>query len=108
MAKKQKNNLYLDIIINLYNKAKIKIMILIKIIKLLKSKWIFKMPKKSDILIFDRVTEKAGFARIIFKKKKELNLTMPIVDILNKIIFEKESPKDCFADILIEGDNRDT
>ena len=27
------------------------------------------MPKKSDILIFDRVTERAGFARIIFKKK---------------------------------------
>ena len=69
MAKIQKNNLYLDLIINLYNKAKIKIMILIKIVKLLKSKWIFKMPKKSDILIFDRVTEKAGFTGIIFKKK---------------------------------------
>ena len=27
------------------------------------------MPKKSDILIFDRVTEKSGFAKIIFKKK---------------------------------------
>ena len=69
MAKIQKNNLYLDLIINLYNKAKIEIMIVIKIIKLLKSRWIFKMPKKSDILIFDRVTEKAGFTEIIFKKK---------------------------------------
>ena len=66
------------------------------------------MDVETSLKKVNQVVEGIGTLEIIFKKKKELNLTMPIVDILNKIIFEKESPKDCFADILIEGDNRDT
>ena len=66
------------------------------------------MDVEASLKKVNQVVEGIGTLEIIFKKKKELNLTMPIVDILNKIIFEKENPKDCFADILIEGDNKDT
>ena len=66
------------------------------------------MDVEASLKKVNQVVEGIGTLEIIFKKKEELNLTMPIVDILNKIIFEKENPKDCFADILIEGDNRDT
>ena len=45
---------------------------------------------------------------MVFKKKNELNLTMPIIDILYRIIFEEGNAQDCFADILIEGDNIDS
>ena len=38
-------------------------------LKLIKIKWIFKKLNKKDILIYDRMTEERGFARILFSKK---------------------------------------
>ena len=38
-------------------------------LKLIKIKLIFRKPNKKDILIYDRMTEERGFARILFSKK---------------------------------------
>ena len=56
----------------------------------------------------NQVVEGINTLEMVFKKKNELNLTMPIIDILYRIIFEEGNAQDCFADILIEGDNIDS
>ena len=45
--------------------------------------------------------------KTVFNKKNELNLSMPIVDVLYQIIFSKMDPKDCFANIFLESNNID-
>ena len=56
----------------------------------------------------NQVVEGINTLEMVFKKKNDLNLTMPIIDILYRIIFEGGNAQDCFADILIEGDNIDS
>ena len=56
----------------------------------------------------NQVVEGINTLEMVFKKKNEFNLTMPIIDVLHRIIFSNEKAQDCFADILIEGDNKDT
>ena len=56
----------------------------------------------------NQVVEGINTLEMVFKKKNEFNLTMPIIDILHRIIFDNEKAQDCFADILIEGDNKDS
>ena len=56
----------------------------------------------------NQVVEGINTLEMVFKKKNELNLIMPIIDILYRIIFEGGNAQDCFADILIEGDNIDS
>ena len=46
--------------------------------------------------------------KIDLEKKNELKRMMPIIDILNRIVFKNEKAEDSFADILIEGDNIDS
>ena len=54
-----------------------------------------------------QVVEGINTLETVFKKKNELNLSMPIVDVLHKIIFSNMNPKDCFANIFLESNNID-
>ena len=54
-----------------------------------------------------QVVEGVNTLETVFKKKNELDLSMPIVDVLHKIIFSKMHPKDCFANIFLESNNID-
>ena len=54
-----------------------------------------------------QVVEGVNTLETVFKKKNELDLSMPIVDVLYKIIFSKMHPKDCFANIFLESNNID-
>ena len=56
----------------------------------------------------NQVVEGIGALEMVFEKKNELKLMMPIIDILYKIVFKNEKAVDSFADILIEGDNIDS
>ena len=63
---------------------------------------------KASLKKVNQVVEGINTLEMVFKKKNEFNLTMPIIDILHRIIFNNEKAQDCFADILIEGDNKDS
>ena len=63
---------------------------------------------KASLKKVNQVIEGINTLEMVFKKKNEFNLTMPIIDILHRIIFNNEKAQDCFADILIEGDNKDS
>ena len=54
-----------------------------------------------------QVVEGINTLKTVFNKKNELNLSMPIVDVLYQIIFSKMDPKDCFANIFLESNNID-
>ena len=54
-----------------------------------------------------QVVEGINTLKTVFIKKNELNLSMPIVDVLYQIIFSKMDPKDCFANIFLESNNID-
>ncbi len=54
-----------------------------------------------------QVVEGINTLKTVFNKKNELNLSMPIVDVLYQIIFSKMDPKDCFANIFYESNNID-
>ena len=56
----------------------------------------------------NQVVEGIGTLEMVFEKKNELKLIMPIIDILYRIVFKNEKAEDSFADILIEGDNIDS
>lgn len=56
----------------------------------------------------NQVVEGIGTLEMVYEKKNELNLMMPIIDILHKIVFKNEKAEDSFADILIESDNIDS
>ena len=55
-----------------------------------------------------QVVEGVNTLKTVFNKKNELNLTMPIVDILYQIVFSEMDPKDCFANIFLESNNIDS
>ena len=63
-------------------------------------------PEKAQEKI-GQVVEGINTLETVFKRKNELNLSMPIVDVLHKIIFSKMNPKDCFANIFLESNNID-
>ena len=54
-----------------------------------------------------QVVEGINTLETVYNRKNELNLSMPIVDVLHKIIFSKMNPKDCFANIFLESNNID-
>ena len=54
-----------------------------------------------------QVVEGINTLKTVFNKKNDLNLSMPIVDVLYQIIFSKMDPKDCFANIFLESNNID-
>ena len=56
----------------------------------------------------NQVVEGIGTLEMVFEKKNDLKLIMPIIDILHRIVFKNEKAEDSFADILIEGDNIDS
>ena len=56
----------------------------------------------------NQVVEGIGTLEMVFEKKNELKLIMPIIDILYRIVYKNEKVEDSFADILIEGDNIDS
>ena len=63
-------------------------------------------PEKAQEKI-GQVVEGINTLETVFNRKNELNLSMPIVDVLHKIIFSKMNPKDCFANIFLESNNID-
>ena len=54
-----------------------------------------------------QVVEGINTLKTVFNKKNELNLSMPIVDVLYQIVFSEMDPKDCFANIFLESNNID-
>ena len=56
----------------------------------------------------NQVVEGIVALEMVFEKKNDLKLIMPIIDILHRIVFKNEKAEDSFADILIEGDNIDS
>ena len=54
-----------------------------------------------------QVVEGINTLKTVFNKKSELNLSMPIVDVLYQIVFSEMDPKDCFANIFLESNNID-
>ena len=66
------------------------------------------MSLKEALSEIGQVVEGINTLKTVFNKKNELNLTMPIVDILYQIIFSDMDSKDCFANIFLESNNIDS
>ena len=66
------------------------------------------MSPKEALSEIGQVVEGINTLKTVFNKKNELNLTMPIVDILYHIVFSEMDPKDCFANIFLESNNIDS
>ena len=66
------------------------------------------LSKEKAISEIGQVVEGIRTLEAVYKKKNSLNLSMPIVDELYKIIFNKSDPKDYFAKIFAESNNIDT
>ena len=64
--------------------------------------------KEDAINSIGQVVEGINTLDTVFNKKNELNLSMPIVEELHKIIFNNSNPKDCFANIFHESNNIDS
>ena len=66
------------------------------------------MSPKEALSEIGQVVEGINTLKTVFNKKNELNLTMPIVDILYQIVFSDMDSKDCFANIFLESNNIDS
>tara|TARA_Y100000816_G_scaffold73544_2_gene49518 strand:- start:5922 stop:6920 length:999 start_codon:yes stop_codon:yes gene_type:complete len=63
---------------------------------------------KQSLKKVNQVVEGYSTLEILYKKKNELNIDMPIVNAMHNIIYLNKKPKECFLEFLTESGNIDS